>query len=417
MTNSCISTLYESLLGIPQQVFQLFVDFYGEERVDLQCVITYTEFKFLLKEQLERDSIDISLDDLTLETCIEHAYIKQTDAGGYEWIEYKLNTLVRDKIRTYIHYPTLTITNEYDRSHTCRNVYVYVEFNYAGKGGYFRMNKSTYTEDEYRARYLHSHVPSIDYDHLDVFAIPCLGYGPIGRTISLLHIDYDEELWQLYILELDNYMSTESLRGGPYIKMEYIRPAYTEKRILRDTYVPLLTRTQTSLPRVHANMLIEFQTYLIEKKLLKFNFINNTYGINMSMQDFTIFISNEFIDWYNQRKKNGDEILGINNLFYAGILSKAILEHGSIFFLSSMSAQFHAFDSGRYLFNFKDEEIYLEIVPAEVATKEDALVLLTPQFTQWILRNILILANQTHVSTKLNTGPRNAEVSQRVRIL
>lgn len=417
MTNSCISTLYESLLGIPQQVFQLFVDFYGEERVELQGVMTYDEFTYRLKDQLERDAIDISLDDLTLETCIEHEYIKQTDAGGYEWIEDIVSDLVRSSIKAYIHYPTLTITNEHNRSHTCRNVYVSVEINYIGKGGYFRINKSTYTEDEYRARYLHSHVHRIDPSLLKEFLNPCLGYGPIRRTISLLHVDNDMDLWQLYILELDNYMSTESLKGGPYIKMEDIRPDYIEKTLLKDEYVPLLNHTQSSMPQLYIDMLIEFQTYLIERQLLKFNFINNTYGINMSAHEFTIFISNEYIGWYNQHKKNGDAIIGINNLFYEGILGKAVMERGNIFYLNSRSAQLREHDSGKYLFNFKGEEIYLEIVPSKVDTEENTLVLLTPKVTQWILRNILTLANQTYVSTKLNTRSCNAEINQRVRVI
>ena len=56
---------------------------------------------------------------------------------------------------------------------------------------------------------------------METFRLPCLGSGPIRRTITLLQIDMD--LWQLYC-RIDNYMQTESIKGIPYIKLESLGP-------------------------------------------------------------------------------------------------------------------------------------------------------------------------------------------------
>lgn len=117
----------------------------------------------------------------------------------------------------YIYFPEITITNENNHFHKIYDTFIRVE---TGDRIRFSIKRTTFTEEEYKAGYIHSHAPC---RHINHWQYMCLGTGPIGSTITSLTVDKDnEDLWKLFFIELNEYLQTESLSGGPYIRMDIL---------------------------------------------------------------------------------------------------------------------------------------------------------------------------------------------------
>lgn len=206
-----------------------------------------------------------------------------------------------------VHFPYLTVTNENDRSVNITHLFVKVKVDTDGQErGYFTMNRSEYTLDQFRSKYCHSHLPRIDYNYLEKFNSPCLGSGPIRHTQDSLNINFDEEIWQLFCFELDQYVRRESLAGGPYIRMETIGTGNSTdsswQRVESNLYI-FEDISLIDMSRIRADIIAvinRFMPYLINKKALNFVYNNGTYGIAASPYVLTVKLSNVFIEWYNQ---------------------------------------------------------------------------------------------------------------------
>ena len=354
----------------------------------------------------------------TLDTYVEKDILFKREDNTYGITNSFLSYIAEEKFIIMIHYPTLTITNEFDKSHTANNVYVIVYVNYEGMGGNFTINKSTYTREEFNRRYIHSHVPSFSINHMEDFKNPCLGSGPIRRTISLLQIDADMDLWQLYIVELDNYMQTESIKGIPYIKLESLESNGTRQKQQLERY-DVLSSTGDSYIRTEIHKLLtDFQSYFISKKILKFNYVNNNYGIALSMKDFTLLLSNEFISWYNKIQENVEIRTlypTVDNLFTWNIINHAKIINNNISYLEQISTDSDQIQSGNYLFRFKGEPVYLNVLLNNVNNTDNDLYVLNNKVVQWILRNILFLANYNY-DNKLENFPHNTPIATPKRV-
>ena len=252
------------------EVYEIFKDYYTEDRVDL---IKPSEDLLLSTMNEYQSSYNLnSATELTPEI----------DAG--------LNIIFlndRYKFAILIHFPHVVISNEKGNKHDIYDLYSKVVIDYDGTISSFGFNRATYTEAEIRATYMHSHVCGINMSDPTSFYSGCLGDGPIRSTVANLSVSSDPLFWQLFCFELDKYTQVESLRGGPHRRMEnieaasYITDTYSEFKTLGLSY----TREQDYL---HA-----FLTKLIiQNKLIKFNFNGETYGLAESMQTVITKITN-----------------------------------------------------------------------------------------------------------------------------
>lgn len=142
---------------------------------------------------------------------------------------------VRDIIVT-IHFDEFTISNNLEQSRTIKDLFF--RFNVTLVNEYYpfqeshfevsglRVTRSTLSGVEYQSGYVHSHTPG-----RAVFAPPssyadfnklCLGSGELSILKTLLKPDYDEDLFKLFLYQIQNYVIWESLDGGPYRKMSEI---------------------------------------------------------------------------------------------------------------------------------------------------------------------------------------------------
>ena len=418
-----IRQLYDELMERPNEIRRIFEDFFGEDKVDMQGYLTYEEFvEFLNVKPLKSYLTDITTLDLEREqralvnslwvgeNAGEHPVL--SDAGlisvflplikdyiGYAWFK---------DIFILVHFPHVKVTNEYDRSVDIYHLYAKVIFNYLGKGkGYFGLNRAEYNVVQFRDDYMHSHMHRIPKDNFTEFKSPCTGSGPINSTLATLATDYDEGIWQLFCLELNRYVRVESIEGVPYHRLENIGASNSGSSCDR---FPMnsLVRDYISFESMFRDNVKDFLKYILEKQILSFNYINNQYGLAMSWIEYTIAISNAFIDWQNSSYKEGKVDKSYNYLIDNYVLYEAIIKDGKVYSFNDSSSRRDnlAQYQGKRICTFKGREVTLNIVGIGGEEDEDAnrVVLLDNHYTEIILGGILKVLNYNYGRESNNTS-------------
>jgi hypothetical protein len=142
----------------------------------------------------------------------ERVYTKEID--GYTFL--------------YIHFPEIIITNSKDQKHLIRDLYI--EYNIRVRkenfdnSGYklslgFSGKRTSLSLKEHESSYRHSHLTTGN-NHFGGF---CLGSSDYSLLLQSLQIEPTEDNWMLILLGLENYLSWESLEGGPYITLDNLK--------------------------------------------------------------------------------------------------------------------------------------------------------------------------------------------------
>lgn len=267
-----------------------------------------------------------------------------------------------------VHFPKVTVTNENNRSVDITHLWARVNINRNGTiEGYFQLIRSEYTLDQFTSGYSHSHIPSVREDNFCEWENPCLGSGPIRTTVSSLAVEYSEELWTLFCVELSKYVGTESVSGVPYMYLERIGVKNTSR-----VQTPII-RSSYMLSDLSKEIISKFMPYIIKKRPFKFNYIEG-YNIAMSSTSIIITLSNLFIEWHNSLPKEQrytKDILLSNNIMHKGICK------GSQIFIYTTFNSSTSYDNiiGTRILTFKGKDICLNIIGEENPNSNDSLFL------------------------------------------
>lgn len=332
---------YKPPMDKPNKILEIFNDFFGENRVDMQNI-----------------------------------------------------SPAQDRFCIIVHFPFTRVTNEYDKYVDIPHLYAKVNFYADGRGdGHFSINRSEYSVAHLRADYMHSHCPGTNLFNTREFLQPCLGHGPIRNTLASLAIEYDEAMWQLLCLELDKYMRTESIAGIPYRRLESIHDTMGDTYTIGYNLPPSNTPT---LSLLIAGSFRDFIRYFLLSKKLKYNFIDGSWGIAMSFEEFIITVSNSFIEWYNKKFNEGVLSVKYSELLANVILEKCIINNNKIEYLPDRrGGQFSDYFryEGRPVCTFKGREIKFHVVDDISTTPSNEVVLLNRTIVHNIVRAILTLIN------------------------
>lgn len=369
-----IEALYRELLELPMAVTEIFNDFYGEERVDLQPMsleefiyeLGRTEMHEIVGGGLStfagssymRSHRDESLIVSYSNRMYSHVLTERIDI--FDRYAPYMKEFIGNKwfidIPIIVHFPHVTIRNEYDRTVEVDNLWAKVPVTWEGKGrGWFKMNRSEYDVVHMQSDYMHSHVSGIDFDFK--FRSVCTGSGPINNTMSSLTVGFDEPIWQLFCLELERYMGTESLSGGPYRRMENIGANGSNKR---DNF-PIEQNNYISNRYFTKELSSKFLDYLFTNNILKFNYRKGSYGLAHTFTDTVLTISNAFIDWYNDEYRKAPNMPALYDLQGDGVLKQVIIANGAIFDPNSNASRDYSQYVGRKVLTFKGHDVNLVI--------------------------------------------------------
>ena len=419
-----IEELYNSLMDKPLRVLGIFNDFFGEDKVDMQGYWSLDKFKSWMNIE-------------PLSTYIPNNNI--VGMGRNDWSMYKTlaitelpgdqvekvvnvltNTIVKERIGNakfngisiLVHFPHVRVTNEHDRFVDINHLWAKMTVMYNGTlNGGFTLNRSEYTLLHIRSNYLHSHICSIPTNDFTQFQNPCTGSGPINGTISALNRDYDEDMWNMFCLELSKYVTVESVAGRPYHYLEKLGTRDMETGI--DRFITYLSPNPYESAITH-DKFKEFVRYFINSKKLKFNYVNGSYSIGMSLIEFIVLISNEFIKWYNDQFNKEELTTKFADLKGQGILRECIIDNGKIYYDRGMNnVNNYAQYIGKKVCVFKGREITVDITDITEVRNENKSIILNTQTALYILTTILKVLNYrygrnkaTHEDNQLGTEVR-----------
>lgn len=404
-----IEELYNSLMDKPLRVLGIFNDFFGEERVDMQGYMSLERFKswmsltYINEYTTNRSLVDMSRDEwsiyqgMTINELPTSQITKVID--NLQRVKEEIGSLKFGDIFILVHFPHVRVTNEHDRFVDINHLWAKVEVMYNGTlNGRFTLNRSEYTLLHIRSNYMHSHIHNIPTNDFTKFQNPCTGSGPINGTISALNRDYDEDMWNMFCLELSKYVTVESVAGVPYNYLE--RLGTYDMGVGVDRFITYLS------PNYYRGALApskfkEFVRYFINSKKLKFNYINGSYSIGMSFIEFIVLISNEFIKWYNDQFNKDELTTKFADLKSLGILRECIIDNGKIYYDRGRdSVNSYAQYIGKKVCVFKGKEITVDITDTVEVKNENKSIILDTQTALYILTTILKVLNYRYGRNK-----------------
>lgn len=368
----------------PNQILQFFQDFFGEVRVEMQGFLTEDELYTYLSvsplgtfiewtnitdssayQNMNREDREVINLFWTAEGANNETVTSDSASAKYflPVIKEKIANTMFNNLFILIYFPTVRITNEYDKFVDIKDLWLKVPFNWKGKGkGYFGVNRSNYPLNHFKSGYMHSHVSSIPTNNFENFQTPCTGRGPINSSLSTLAIGYDEAIWQLLCLELDRYVRVESIDGVPYHRLEDI--STLEMGDAKDRF-----SMQSLRDIIHWNIFGKeqfrpFIKHLLETKKIRFNYVNGSYGLGMSFIDTVVLISNEFISWYNTEYNKHTIDISYADLVSNGIINECIITNGKVYVPEPVrrgSSSYYQRYVGRKICTFKGRDITLTI--------------------------------------------------------
>ena len=416
-----IEELYNSLMDKPLRVLSIFNDFFGEDRVDMQGYWSLDKFKSWMNiEPLSTYIPEGAMDRGDWSMYKTRAI---TDFRGNQ-IEKVVNmltsTIVKEiignvkfnNIFILVHFPHVRITNEHDRFVDINHLWAKVKVMYNGTlNGKFTLNRSEYTMLHISSGYLHSHVSGIPIRDFTNFMDPCTGSGPINGTISALNRNYDEDMWNMFCLELSKYVTVESIAGRPYNYLEKLGTSNME--IGMDRFITYLSPNYY-VEVLSSDKLKEFVRDFINSRKLKFNYVNGSYSIGMSLIEFIVLISNEFIKWYNDQFNKEELTAKFTDLKREGVLRECIIDNGKIYYDKGRNnVNNYTQYIGKKVCMFKGREVTVDITDIAKVRNENKSIILDIRTALYILATILKVLNYrygrskaTHESNQLGTEVR-----------
>lgn len=419
-----IEELYNSLMEKPLRVLSIFNDFFGEDKVDMQGYWSLDKFKSWMNiEPLSTYIPDGNIVSMNMNDWSMYKTWSITDLPGDQVekvVNVLTNTTVKERIGNakfngifiLVHFPHVRVTNEHDRFVDINHLWAKVKVMYNGTlNGGFTLNRSEYTLLHIRSHYMHSHISSIPTGDFTQFQNPCTGRGPINGTISVLNRDYDEDMWNMFCLELSKYVTVESVAGVPYNYLEKLGTNDMEAGV--DRFITYLSPSYYESV-ITPDKFREFVRYFISSKKLKFNYVNGSYSIGMSLIEFIVLISNEFIKWYNDQFNKEELTAKFAELKRKDILKECIIDNGKIYYETDRTNVNNCLDYiGKKVCMFKGREITISITDIAEVMNENKSIILNTQTALYILNIILKVLNYrygrnkaTHESNQLGTEVR-----------
>jgi hypothetical protein len=422
-------------------VYEVFKDFFGEENVDLTqdyfvnlelsritrpdlsySIPTLKEFKEIYgkksfntiygKDNLSPVPIQDLPKDLFLniaKVVIKKSLHIECDYDGFE--------RMTDSYYVIVKWDKVTVTNEHDRSIEIEGIYAFQRVQVNGQfDNVFRVNRNIFPLYQLAGHYLHSHasdIPQIGYfsETIEV----CLGNGPIRGTLATLNHSFDTNIVLLFCVELDKYIHTESLRGGPYRRLEEC----TEQKVFegnnqdrgQKSIRELCNIDSYSIYSIMENILPSALDILYEIIIKKFKYIcpdfsviNGTIYPGISLEDLVINTSNYFLEKIDKRHLTS---LIENRLIYKGFLKEGVPifrtnpydednEHGREYWVNLYKPYVD-----KFMFTFKGKQVKFQV--PDIDKKEDEKdKIKTEQNTVLIVNPSLLMILFTEIFASVN---------------
>lgn len=364
----------------PLKVMAIFQDYYGQDHVDMEWFDPEYVMQALLsmEEDLDGNPMEINgfagLSEVALHDMFPDGILHKA-----------LSYLGLDKMPGIIvHLPIVKVTNEFNESSIIRDVFVRMIVTTSGElDGVFKVTRSTFTVSELVHGYIHPHVRL--FDAMPSYNPPCLGRGPLINTIPALNSAFDEDMWRLFCVQLHEFLQTESISGGPYLRQNAVTLAHNRDRFYNDK--ALLVKDFAEILS-HEGLIIEFVSWLIDHADIKFGYSGGSFRLGMTIDEFGLLISNLYIQWINTTDNWRDVA---DESCVRGVLLPCI-KHKGMFSLIRKKIEVQGINE-RVMFIFRGDLVKVSVVDA---AEERCVLLLQPDIVSRILHTFLNIINITY---------------------
>lgn len=421
-----LDEMYSSIMSKPNQILEIFNNFFGEDRVDMQGFPSIEEFKNWMMNVaglggfVPRDSAVYtedfnyydyrhkSLSSVSEEKCIEIL----NSASIVSIVNVITGANVFKDGFILVHFPHVRVTNEYDKFVDINHLYAKVKILLNGTmDGYFALNRAEYSYLHISNNYMHSHVSDIPYRDFTRFQTPCTGTGPINDTMSNLNREFDSDIWELFCLELSKYVEVESIAGTPYHRLESLGTSSNDIISSRFEVINVLPYYGS----LSNDMLRKFTSYFIKQGKLKFDYRDGSYSLGMSFTEYMLTISNEFIDWYNDQFNKGVYNFNLRRLTENGVLRSCIIAGGRIYEDgSSSNVDRYRGYIGKKVCTFKGQDVLVSITDINEVEEDNKSFILDTRAALYVLSKILHVINYKYGKPE-QTDSEGNRVSEKVR--
>lgn len=125
-------------------------------------------------------------------------------------------------ITLLVHFPEINITNSSRQKHKIVDLWMKFRFNFFYRMLYMGGVRSSKSYSEYYSGYNHSHMPHGRDCERGTMLSCCLGETNYKTLQTQLYHNFDRTDMTLFMQQLEDYLSWESLQGGPHFRMEAI---------------------------------------------------------------------------------------------------------------------------------------------------------------------------------------------------
>ena len=372
------NNVYDKILSEPLEIYNAFIEYFGEDLVDM----IYPSFSKIIENY---DLSDMS-ESKIFETIIP-------DLKSF-------NIIIR--------FPKVKIENEKGMFINVKDIWVRVQIIITGNSidnieclmsNAFTMTRSVYKKLHIKADYMHSHCPGLPLVNGEVWKKCCLGNGPIKRTVATLCSSFDMDIWKLFCIEIEKYVSTESLAGGPYRYMSSMdNNGYQksfDKQLNNILYTDIFMNFGDNDEEndKFKKMTIDFLRYFVTNSSVPISFSDLSYCLGEDFFNFYTSISKEFIKWYNDKNNPWNTELSFSLMIEKGYLIHCTIDNNIIYrlypFNSSIPEEtlISRFQN-RPMFKFKDKIIYSSI-DEEDDKDDNSCYLLSSFLANFIITQIL----------------------------
>lgn len=398
---------YHIIFDRLQSIYDTFTDYYGESNVDCTPIPSLYEMYKMVKEVFT-NPIFGNYDETSITD-----YIMTEILGCYQAYS-----------KIFVKWDTVKVTNEYNESITIKDLYAKIAIRSSdgtmtSEG--VMLTRRTYTQEQWNSGYSHSHLPRfISRTYRGEFNYPCLGSGPILTTSHSLKGEFNLDLWGLFVYELDKYIRVESVEGVPYIRLNQVTGGHNiidldnifpRNIIWNDIYTG-------ELPR---DIMSKFIKYFIGKNDFKASYRNGRWILGESYLDFSIKISNHFINFINDYIKRTKHSWVLNALINNHIVNYYNIKDGKLYDTEEKSLELpsdavepddhYTLDSSQLI--FKGEVVPLRVLK-EKSNQDNKVLLLNTLYIIGIIRSITILINTKYGNS---SETRNSEETNSEEII
>ena len=284
-----------------------------------------------------------------------------------------------------IHFPVVTVSNESNERIEIYDLFACVGFTLSGRVASISYCRTTYTQDQLNAGYCHSHTPRIyDFNSVSTLLHVCLGLGPINNTIHRLNrLDtIDRVSLKIFFIQLDTIVHSESLAGGPYIRLAYVGRLWKALEVAPQS-------PHLGLDKAEKEALDTCLESYLHSNRLKLGFSDGQFKLACPFDEWLIDLSDYIHKWLNTVPEEMKTHFPYNRLFkYYYVSNNTIVVKNSTNGNRNMSSYV-----GREILKFNGVPYSFQIKAAPYEVEVKKMTLLGASLGSFLLQQILKIVN------------------------